>query len=178
MRVRILVFGAGAIGSLLGGLLSRENEVAIVGRKHHVDAINRKGLHISGATTFLAWPTAVTVVPTGDYDAIFVATKAYDTAAAVDALRAFWREGPFITLQNGLGNAEALAAKAARVVAGTTYHRGSPMNSNHASAAITPVSATIAAARRGVTSILPGARGTAARRQQSPAPGCSEPRCR
>ena len=122
MRVRILVFGAGAIGSLLGGLLSRENEVTIVGRKHHVDAINRKGLHISGATTFLAWPTAVTAVPTGDYDAIFVATKAYDTATAVDALRAFWREGPFITLQNGLGNAEALAAKAARVVAGTTTH--------------------------------------------------------
>src|SRR2546426_3131577 len=135
MRVRILVFGAGAIGSLLGGLLSRENEVTIVGRKHHVDAINRKGLHISGATTFLAWPTAVTAVPTGDYDAIFVATKAYDTAAAVDALRAFWRQSTFVTLQNGLGNAEALAAKAARVVAGGASGGGplgAPAEGRHA----------------------------------------------
>src|SRR2546422_739752 len=52
MRVRILVFGAGAIGSLLGGLLSRENEVTIVGRKHHVDEIIHAG---AGETVVGPW---------------------------------------------------------------------------------------------------------------------------
>ena len=117
--MKVLVFGAGAIGSLLGGLLSRENEVTVVGRKAHVDTINRRGLRISGRTTLLAWPTATTEAPAGDFDAIFVTTKAYDTANAVGALRGFWRRSVFVTLQNGLGNAEALAASADRVVAGT-----------------------------------------------------------
>lgn len=120
--MRFLIFGAGAIGSLLGGLLSRENDVTIVGRGAHVDAVNRRGLRISGLTGLLAWPTAVTDVAPGDYDAIFVTTKAYDTAAAVDALRAFWRRSTFVTLQNGLGNAEALAARVDRVIAGATTH--------------------------------------------------------
>ena len=120
--MRILVYGAGAIGSLLGGLLSRENDVTVVGRKAHVDTINRRGLRISGRTTLLAWPTATIEVPAGDFDTILVTTKAYDTADAVGALRAFWRRSAFVTLQNGLGNAEALAASADRVVAGTTSH--------------------------------------------------------
>lgn len=123
--MRILVFGAGAIGSLLGGLLSIENDVTLVARKAHADAINRRGLRISGLTNRLAHPTAATEVPV-DFrplpDIIFVTTKAYDTAAAADALRAFWRQSAFVTLQNGLGNAEALAADAERVVAGTTTH--------------------------------------------------------
>ena len=118
--MKFLVFGAGAIGSLLGGLLSRGNDVTIVGRKAHVDAVNRRGLRISGLTALLAWPTAATEVPVGDFDAIFVTTKAYDTADAVASLRAFWRRSTFVTLQNGLGNAEAFSAKADRVVAGTT----------------------------------------------------------
>ncbi len=121
-EVKILVFGAGAIGSLLGGLLSRDHDVTIVARKAHVDAVNRKGLRIEGLTTFLAWPTATEATPDGDFDLVFVTTKAYDTATAVDALRASWRRSVFVTLQNGLGNAEAIAAKADRVVAGTTTH--------------------------------------------------------
>ena len=118
----MLVFGAGAIGSLIGGLLSIENDVTLVARKAHADVVNRRGLRIAGTTTRLAHPTATTEVPTDAPDVIFVATKAYDTASAVDALRAFWRRSTFVTLQNGLGNAETLAAKAERVVAGATSH--------------------------------------------------------
>jgi len=116
------VFGAGAIGSLLGGLLSIENDVTLVGRKAHVDAINRHGLRISGVTTRIVWPTATTDVPTAPQDVIFVTTKTSDTTIAAEALRAFWRQSAFVTLQNGLGNAEALAERAARVLAGTTTH--------------------------------------------------------
>ena len=107
---------------MLGGLLSREHDVTIVGRKPHVDAVNRHGLHISGVSTMLAHPTATTDVPSEAPDVVFVTTKAYDTADAIEALRAFWRRSVFVTLQNGLGNAETLAAKAKRVVAGATSH--------------------------------------------------------
>src|SRR6266545_3093866 len=99
--VKVLVFGAGAIGSLIGGLLSIENEVTLVTRKAHADVINRRGLRISGTNARLVHPTAMTEVPVEAPDVIFVTTKAYDTANAADALRAFWRRTPFVTLQNG-----------------------------------------------------------------------------
>jgi len=50
----ILVFGAGAIGSLFGGLLSKDNDVVLVGRKSHIDKINKKGLQIEGMTNLKA----------------------------------------------------------------------------------------------------------------------------
>jgi len=120
--VRVLVFGAGAIGSLLGGLLSGAHDVTIVGRRPHVDRVNRQGLRITGLTRRIVWPTAATEVPTGGFDVVFVTTKAYDTANAVGALRAFWRRSTFVTLQNGLGNAERIAEHADRVLAGATSH--------------------------------------------------------
>lgn len=120
--MHVLVFGAGAIGSLLGGLLSIENDVTIVGRRPHVDAVNRQGLRITGLTRRIAWPTATTVVPAGEFDFVFVTTKAYDTVNAVDALRSLWRRSTFVTLQNGLGNAERIAERADRVLAATTSH--------------------------------------------------------
>jgi len=122
LHVRVLVFGAGAIGSLVGGLLSIENDVTLVGREAHVNAINRRGLRITGLTTRIAWPEAATEVPSHAPDVILVSTKAYDTARAVESLRAFRGRSMFATLQNGLGNAERLAANAERVIAGTTTH--------------------------------------------------------
>lgn len=120
--MHVLVFGGGAIGSLIGGLLSRDHDVTIVTRTAHVEAINRNGLRITGLTTYVAHPMATTQVPDGDVDIAFVTTKAYDTDVAVDALRPFWRQSVFVTLQNGLGNAQRIAAKAERVAAGTTTH--------------------------------------------------------
>jgi len=43
--MKIAVIGAGAIGSVMGGLLSKSGEhVILIGRKPHVDAINQNGL--------------------------------------------------------------------------------------------------------------------------------------
>lgn len=120
--MRVLVFGAGAIGSLLAGFLSRDHDVALVGRKPHVDAVNRAGLRMTGITQRIAWPTASTDMPEGDFELVFVTTKAYDTEAAVDSLRALWGRSTFVTLQNGLGNADRIAERADRVLAGTTDH--------------------------------------------------------
>ena len=48
--MNIVVVGAGAIGSLFGGLLSKKNTVVLVGRTPHVNAIQQNGLHITGKT--------------------------------------------------------------------------------------------------------------------------------
>jgi 2-dehydropantoate 2-reductase len=43
--MKIAIIGAGAIGSVIGGLLSKTGEdVTLIGRKPHLDAINQNGL--------------------------------------------------------------------------------------------------------------------------------------
>ena len=47
--MKIAVIGAGAIGSVVGGLLSKAGEdVTLIGRKSHVDAIKQNGLMLDG----------------------------------------------------------------------------------------------------------------------------------
>jgi len=121
--VRIVVFGAGAMGSFFGGLLSRRHDVTLIGRTEHMEAIRARGLRITGKTSMIARPHAATRVPAGAKpELIFVTTKSYDTDKATVALRPFADEAVFVTVQNGLGNAEAIAKVAKRVVAGTTTH--------------------------------------------------------
>jgi len=48
--MNIVIFGAGAIGSLFGALLSKNNNVTLVSRKSHVNAIRKSGLTIEGIT--------------------------------------------------------------------------------------------------------------------------------
>jgi 2-dehydropantoate 2-reductase len=120
-RVQVLVFGAGAMGSFFGGLLSKHHDVVLIGRPDHVKAIRAHGLRISGKTSMIARPEAATTVPpSARPEFVFVTTKAYDTANAMRALETFSDRSIFVTLQNGLGNAETIAKSARRVIAGTT----------------------------------------------------------
>jgi ketopantoate reductase len=45
---KIFFLGAGAIGSSLAALLSRKNDVTLIGNKTHVEAINSNGLILQG----------------------------------------------------------------------------------------------------------------------------------
>lgn len=121
--MRILVFGAGSLGSALGGLLSQRHEVALVGRRENMDAIRARGLHLSGAVETHASVDALeTVEGVEEPDLVVITTKAYHTRAVVDALKALpWRETDVLTLQNGLGNLEAVRAwKGPKAFGGTT----------------------------------------------------------
>lgn len=121
--VDILVFGAGSMGSLVGGLLSVRQEVTLVGRADHMEAIRAHGLRITGKTARVVHPHAATRVPPGAHpDLVVVSTKAYDTAAAMVPLKRFANAAVFLTLQNGLENPDVIARAAKRVVAGTTSH--------------------------------------------------------
>ncbi len=93
----------------------------LVGRPEHTRAVRDHGLRISGKTAMIARPRAAVRVPReAKPDLVLVTTKSYDTAAAMVQLRPFARAATFLTLQNGLDNADVIARTAVRVLAGTT----------------------------------------------------------
>lgn len=120
--MKVVVFGAGSLGSLLGGLLARTHTVTLVGRDPHVSTVNEQGLSIDGEITATVTPDARLDVPAEPVDLAIVAVKSYDTGTAARALRACDPEA-VLSVQNGLGNEEVLAdALDGEVLAGTcTY---------------------------------------------------------
>jgi 2-dehydropantoate 2-reductase len=125
--MKILVVGAGAIGSLFGAFLSRTNEVVLLGRRPHVDMIEQQGLRISGKTTMRCRVPAVDAVKKIGFspDIILLTVKSYDTASAVKQIQPFVRpETLVISLQNGLGNVEAMERylQQHQILAGVTTH--------------------------------------------------------
>ena len=45
--MNVVVFGAGSLGSLVGGLLARAHEVTLVGRDPHVSTVRERGLEVA-----------------------------------------------------------------------------------------------------------------------------------
>jgi len=127
--MKITVIGAGAMGCVYGGLLAEAgHDVVFVDVwKEHVQAINDKGLYISGVSGDRIIPARAT--ETVEYlpcqDLILIMVKSAFTADAAGAARRI--AGPhsiILTLQNGLGNAEIIASIVGEksVVGGTTSH--------------------------------------------------------
>ncbi|MEY7849172.1 ketopantoate reductase family protein [Natrarchaeobius sp. A-rgal3] len=122
--MEIVVFGAGSLGSLVGGILAsdRTNDVRLVGRQSHVDAVRESGLRITGELETHVAPTATTDGRALEADLAIVTVKTSDTASAAAALAT----GSFdavCSLQNGMGNEETLANRLeAPVLAGTATY--------------------------------------------------------
>jgi len=96
--------------------------VVLVGRDPHVSAVRERGLRVTGVDSFEASPAATTDGTGLDADLAIVTVKAYDTAAAAHDL-ATGDVDAAVSLQNGLGNEETLAAGlVCPIVAGTTTH--------------------------------------------------------
>lgn len=108
MFKKIFILGAGAIGSVLGGLLSKKNEVTLIGNKSHVDTVNSKGLSVSGDVTAsfrVHADTRIRQIP--EETLIFLTTKAYDSERAIRKIRRLVKNDTVVlVLQNGLGNEE------------------------------------------------------------------------
>jgi 2-dehydropantoate 2-reductase len=123
----IVVFGAGAIGSLFGALLSKRNDVLLVGRRSHVDAIRRNGLHVEGETVLTVKVPAVDKVNDIDFspDLLILTVKSYDTEEAIsEAKRIIGKDTIVLSLQNGLDNVDKIERVVDRgqVIAGVTTH--------------------------------------------------------
>lgn len=118
----VVVFGAGSLGSLVGGLLAREHDVTLVGRDPHVERIEREGLSIDGAIEDHVRPAATTDGTGLAADLAVVTVKAFDTADAARTL-ATGSYDAALSLQNGMGNEETLASLlSCPVLAGTVTY--------------------------------------------------------
>lgn len=104
--MRIAIYGAGAIGTVLGAFLSRDGlDVELITRnERHVKGLNEKGAQIIGTLTMNVPVKAVLPEQmSGVYDLIFLITKQIDNANVVRNLMNFMPEdGIICTLQNGL----------------------------------------------------------------------------
>ncbi|WP_010090859.1 ketopantoate reductase family protein, partial [Burkholderia ubonensis] len=95
--MRIAILGAGAMGSLFGGLLAEAGEdVTLIDvNDAHLDAIRRDGLRIENdrgerriATLCAVRPDAAQPVRGEPFDLLIVFTKSLHTRAALDGVRA------------------------------------------------------------------------------------------
>lgn len=121
--------GAGAMGCLYGGLLAEAGvDVSLVDvLREHVDAINAKGLHITGVSgdRVVRVPATTNPETVGRVELVLLFVKSYDTAKAMrDSMPLIGGDTYVLTLQNGLGNLKAIAESvgAGRVLGGTTSH--------------------------------------------------------
>jgi len=140
--MKIAVVGPGAMGCLFAGLLSRAGqEVWLIDRESkRASQLAREGLLITGAEgETQATPHAThRATDVGVADLVLIAVKSYDTPGAADSARPL--VGPstaVLTLQNGVGNLEVLAARlgADRVIGGATAQAATllgPGRVNHA----------------------------------------------
>lgn len=108
--MRYVIYGAGAVGGVVGGLLSAAgNEVALIARGRHLAAIQADGLTVEtpGRTFSIRSAAAATPSELGirPDDVVLLGMKGNDTPAAVEALaRAADPATPVVCLQNGVAN--------------------------------------------------------------------------
>lgn len=118
--MRVIIYGAGAIGGVVGGHLARSgHDVLFIGRPGHVDAINRNGLRlITPSGTYTLKIPAVTGPDQIDYradDVVLLCMKGHGTERAMDDLKAQTGDVPVFCLQNGVRNEEIVARYFPRV---------------------------------------------------------------
>lgn len=109
--MNIAIFGAGAIGSFFGALLSKKNNVVLVGRKNHVATIKKNGLKIQGKTNLHVTVKAVESAKKISFipDLLILAVKSYDTEPAIKQAKSLIGENTVVmSLQNGLDNIEKI----------------------------------------------------------------------
>jgi 2-dehydropantoate 2-reductase len=131
----VCIVGCGAVGSLFAANLAQLGDVEVWAydlSRAHVDAINEHGLRLSGAGDVLGRLRATSEaaeLPPCEFG--IVATKAMHTEAAIAATAHAFEDGCVATVQNGLGNEEALARHVARVIRGTTFPAGKILEPGH-----------------------------------------------
>ncbi len=125
--MRIAVMGAGSIGGYFGGMLSQAgNEVTLIARGAHLEAIRRRGLQVVTDDGEFTVQCQATDDPrqTGIIDLVFLTVKTYHNQEAVLAMRPLvGKETTVLCLQNGIDSYEAAAQflGVGRVLPGVAY---------------------------------------------------------
>ena len=112
--------GAGAVGCYYGAMLAcAGHPVTLIGRAQHVEAVRRSGLRLqtSAFDGHVKLQASTTPDALRGAELVLFAVKSTDTEAAGKAMASYLgREASILTLQNGVDNAERLAATLGREV--------------------------------------------------------------
>ncbi|MBM9511808.1 ketopantoate reductase family protein [Desulfogranum marinum] len=114
--MRVIIFGAGAMGCLFGAWLSRVAEVVLYDiQSETVESISNNGVVVTGidGTVDKAKVEVINRVEQfqGKADLAVVFTKSHATKSAAQAARTVLsHDGVVVTLQNGVGNVEQIDA--------------------------------------------------------------------
>mgnify|MGYP001584429924 CR=1 FL=1 len=108
--MKVIILGAGAIGSLYGAKLSKSNDAILVARKRHADIINKRGLKITGFENKTYRLRAATKINKIEKDTLIIlTTKVYDSEKAIKQIKKQLRKDTVILcLQNGYGSEEVV----------------------------------------------------------------------
>jgi 2-dehydropantoate 2-reductase len=135
---RIGVVGPGALGCLFGGMLAQAgHDVRLLGRRREqTAALQRCGVVVerNGEARRSVLRASVDPAELGPVDLAIVLVKATDTAEAAVSLPALLApEAPALSLQNGLGNVEALTAVlgTGRVLGGVSSQGATTLGVGH-----------------------------------------------
>jgi 2-dehydropantoate 2-reductase len=112
--MRVLVYGAGAVGGYFGARLALGGaDVTLVARGANLAALQTRGLvlHLPDRTDAVTVRAVATPDAAPPADVVLVCVKSYDTATAAAALRPAVRPDTIVlSLQNGIENEAVLAA--------------------------------------------------------------------
>jgi 2-dehydropantoate 2-reductase len=137
--MKIAVLGAGAMGSVIGGLLAKAgNEVTLIEVfKPTIDAINANGLRIedkAGGVENIRLKATDQPDAVGVVDLLLVFVKCYHTEAAVtNALPMVGSHTTVLSLQNGWGNGPRIAkiVGEGKLLLGVCYHSATVVAPGH-----------------------------------------------
>ena len=113
--MRIAIVGAGGVGGYLGVLLANgQDEIILIDHGDHLRALAADGVRIRSRARgelHAKLPATDDAATIGPVDLVLYCVKTYHNAEAIPALRPLVGPGTSIlTLQNGVGNVEQLAA--------------------------------------------------------------------
>jgi 2-dehydropantoate 2-reductase len=137
--MKIAVLGAGAMGSVIGGLLAKAgNEVTLIDVfQPTIDAINANGLRIedkAGVVENIRLKATDQPNSVGVVDLLLVFVKCYHTEAAVtNALPMVGSHTTVLSLQNGWGNGPRIAkiVGEGKLLLGVCYHSATVVAPGH-----------------------------------------------
>ena len=108
--MKIIILGAGAIGSLYGARLSKLNDVTLVAKREHAEKINKNGLKITGEENNVYKLKATTEINEIEDDTLIIlTTKVHRSKDAIEPIKNLIKKDTIILcLQNGLHSEEVV----------------------------------------------------------------------
>ena len=131
--MRVAIYGAGSLGTILGAYINKAGvEIDLINRnKAHVAALQQNGAKVVGTIEFTQKVTAYTPEEmTGVYDIIFLMTKQQYNSEVVAGLKDYIApDGVLVTFQNGLPEMQIADVLGEERVLGCTVAWGATMQS-------------------------------------------------